>query len=75
LFSVLKKNEFPSPCPTQSVHLSCSIEKETSEREYIGAEEGAVDGTVTVIPRAEIGVHFRMSTKSVTGQSENKTIV
>lgn len=75
LFSVLKKNEFPSPCPTQSVHLSCSMEKETSEREYSGADEGAVNGTVTVIPRAEVGAHFSMNTKVVTGQSENKTII
>ena len=51
------------------------MEKETSEREYSGADEGAVNGTVTVISRAEVGAHFSMSTKVVTGQSENKTII
>jgi hypothetical protein len=64
LSNVLKKNGFPAPCPTQSPHLSCSIEKETSERESSGADAGAVKGTVTVIPCMEIGVHISMSVRS-----------
>jgi hypothetical protein len=66
LSNVLKKNVFPAPCPTQSPHLSCSIEKETSERESSGADAGAVKGTVTVIPCTQIGVHISMSVSSFT---------
>ena len=69
LFSVLKKNGFPAPCPTHSPHLSCSREKERSERESSGADAGAVNEMVTGILCAEIGVQFSMSTSS---QSENK---
>jgi hypothetical protein len=75
LFSVLRKNGFPAPCPTQSPHLSCSREKETSERENSGADGGAVNGTATVIPCAEIKVHLSMSRSSFTRQSENAAIV
>lgn len=71
LSNVLKKNGFPAPCPTQSSHLSCSIEKETSERESSGAEAGAVKGIVTVIPCTEIGVPIRMSVSSFKPQGEN----
>lgn len=75
LSSVLKKNGFPAPCPTQSLHLSCSIEKETSERESSGADAGAVKGTVTVIPCTEIGVHISMSVSSFTRQGEITVMV
>jgi hypothetical protein len=76
LFSVLRKNGFPAPWPTQSPHLSCSREKETSERESGGADAGAVNGMVTVTPCAETGVHSSTSsTSSFTCQSENTTIV
>ena len=76
LFNVLKKNGFPAPCPTQSLHLSCSIEKETSERESSGANAGAVKGTVTVIPCTDIEVHISiMSVSSFTRQGENMVMV
>ena len=75
LSNVLKKNGFPAPCPTQSPHLSCSIEKETSERESSGADAGAVKGTVTVIPCTEIRVHISMSVRSFTRQGENAVMV
>jgi hypothetical protein len=47
LFNVLKKNWFTGPCPIQSVHRSCSIEKEKSERETNCAFPGAARGIVT----------------------------
>src|SRR6266852_2915598 len=71
LSNVFKKNGFPAPCPTQSPHLSCSIEKETSERESSGADAGAVKGTVTAIPCADMGVHISMRVSSFTRQGEN----
>lgn len=75
LFNVLKKNGFPAPCPTQSPHLSCSIEKETSERESSGADAGAVKRIVTVIPCTEIKAHISMSVSSFTRQDENAVMV
>ena len=51
------------------------MEKETSERESSGADAGAVNGTVTVIPCTEIGVQIRMSVSSFTCQGENTLIM
>jgi hypothetical protein len=77
LSKVLKKNVFPAPCPTQSPHLSCSMEKETSERESSGADVGAVKGivTVTVIPCTKIGVHIMMSTSVSSSTRRENTVM
>jgi hypothetical protein len=74
LFNVLRKNGFPGFCPIQSLHLSCSREKEIREREITGAEDGGVSGTATVIPCAVRGAHPRTKRSSFRHQSGRGTM-
>lgn len=48
LLRTLKKNWFLEVVPDQSVHLSCSMEKETSEEDSVGALVGACTDRVTL---------------------------
>jgi len=45
---VLKKNWLRDVVPTQSVHRSCSIEKDIKDGEMVGADDGAATGIVTL---------------------------